>query len=224
MDGNGRWAIARGKVRLAGHRAGADALDRVLGFCKEAGVQYMTVYAFSTENWKRPVEEVSGLMRLLGTFIRNKEKQLIADKVRFRVIGRRSDLSPTLQKKIAALEKKTEKFEQQLIVALSYGGRAEIVDAAIKFSEKVSSLPEGKERAKVAEQLFAECMYAPDVPDPDLIIRTSGEFRLSNFLLWQCAYSEFYMTDVLWPDFSKEDFNKALESYSARDRRMGGHK
>ncbi len=214
MDGNGRWALARGKERLAGHRAGAKTLERVLDWCGEVGVEVLTVYAFSTENWRRPAAEVAGLMRLLALFIRSKRAKLMKDQVRFRVIGRRSDLSPALCRKITELEAETAHFTRQLVVALSYGGRTEIVEAARRFAE-------GEDRSEAA---FARCLYAPDLPDPDLIVRTSGEFRLSNFLLWQCAYSEFYVTDVLWPDFDRTEFDRALAAYALRDRRMGGHK
>ena len=222
MDGNGRWAAAHRRPRLMGHRAGADALDRVMHYCRESGIKYLTVYAFSTENWKRSEEEVSGLMKLLSHFITTKAGELVEKSVRFRVIGRIGDLPKKLQQEIADLEKKTEKGEFTLSVALSYGGRAEIVDAAKKFlayaSESGTKIPEGVE----LENLFSSFMYAPDIPDPDLIIRTSGECRTSNFLLWESAYSEYYFTDVLWPDFDKAEFDKALSSYSRRERRMGG--
>ena len=215
MDGNGRWAIARGQPRLMGHRAGAKTLEDVLGWCAEVGVEILTVYAFSTENWKRPEDEVGGLMKLLALFIREKRARLLKDQIRFRVIGRRTDLSEDLQQKIAALEAETAAFPRQLVVALSYGGRAEIVDAARRFA----ALPPEQQ----TEAGFASCLYAPDLPDPDLIIRTSGELRLSNFLLWECAYSEFYITDTLWPDFDRAAFDQALASYAGRDRRKGGH-
>ena len=221
MDGNGRWALARGKKRLAGHRAGVDALERMLGWCKDAGVKILTVYAFSTENWRRPAEEVNGLMKLFSTFIRLKTRKLMREGVRFRVIGRRSDLPPALAASIARVEEKTASFEQQLVLAVSYGGRAEIVDAARKL---VAEAATGQIRPEdVDEALVGHRLYAPDLPDPDLIIRTSGEQRISNFLLWECAYSEFYFTDTLWPDFSREDFDAALAAYAARDRRKGGH-
>ncbi len=221
MDGNGRWALARGKKRLAGHRAGVDALERMLGWCRDAGVKILTVYAFSTENWRRPAEEVNGLMKLFSTFIRLKTRKLMREGVRFRVIGRRSDLSPALAASIARVEEKTASFEQQLVLAVSYGGRAEIVDAARKL---VAEAATGQIRPEdVDEALVGHRLYAPDLPDPDLIIRTSGEQRISNFLLWECAYSEFYFTDTLWPDFSREDFDAALAAYAARDRRKGGH-
>ena len=215
MDGNGRWALQRGLPRLAGHRQGAKQLEEVLTWCAEVGVEILTVYAFSTENWKRPLDEVSGLMKLLGLFLREKRAKLLRDQVRFRVIGRRSDLPEELQKKIEDLEAETAGFKRQLVVALSYGGRAEIVDAARRFA----ALPADQQN----EAGFASCLYAPDLPDPDLIIRTSGELRLSNFLLWECAYSEFYITDTFWPDFDRAAFDQALASYATRDRRKGGH-
>ncbi|MGN0853318.1 MAG: polyprenyl diphosphate synthase [Kiritimatiellia bacterium] len=213
MDGNGRWAIARGRPRIDGHRAGARTLERMLSWCAAAGVEILTVYAFSTENWKRPPDEIDGLMRLFSLFLRTKRARLLEEGIRFRVIGRRSDLPPPLQRRIAELEAATAGFPRQLVVALSYGGRAEIVEAARKFARC----------AEQTEAAFASCLYAPDLPDPDLVIRTSGERRLSNFLLWQVAYSEFYVTDVLWPDFDEVEFRRALASYATRDRRRGGH-
>ncbi len=216
MDGNGRWAKAHRLPRLAGHKAGAETLDRVMHYCREAGISYLTVYAFSTENWKRSPEEVGGLMKLLSSYIKRKKAQLIKEGVRFRVIGRRGDLSPSLQKQIAALEEATKDGRFTLLVALSYGGRAEIVDAvnaALAAGETV-----------VTEESFARYLYAPDVPDPDLIIRTSGECRTSNFLLWESAYSEYWFTPVLWPDFGKEEFEQAIAAFASRERRMGGRK
>ncbi len=216
MDGNGRWAKAHRLPRLAGHKAGAETLDRVMHYCREAGISYLTVYAFSTENWKRSPEEVGGLMKLLSSYIKRKKAQLIKEGVRFRVIGRRGDLSPSLQKQIAALEEATKDGRFTLLVALSYGGRAEIVDAvnaALAAGETV-----------VTEESFARYLYAPNVPDPDLIIRTSGECRTSNFLLWESAYSEYWFTPVLWPDFGKEEFEQAIAAFASRERRMGGRK
>lgn len=209
MDGNGRWAKGRRLPRIAGHRAGAETLDRVMHWCREEGIQYLTVYAFSTENWKRSKSEVSALMKLLSQFIHSKEKELVENSVAFRVIGRRGDLSPKLQREIAALEEKTAGGEFTLVVSLSYGARDEIVRAAMKFKGST-------------EEEFAGCLDTAGIPDPDLIIRTSGELRLSNFLLWQAAYSEFYFTDVYWPDFDRAEFDKALASFSGRERRMGG--
>ena len=220
MDGNGRWAKNRGKIRLAGHRAGAETVRRVLDYCKKYGVQYLTLYAFSTENWSRPKAEVTGLMKLLAKFLREKERDLIKDECRFRAIGRRADLPKDLQELIAKVEESTKRFKRQLVVCLSYGGRAEIADAATRLAEDVLSgkLPTGP----VSEETFASYLYAPDVPDPDLILRTSGEFRLSNFLLWEAAYSELYVTPVLWPDFEEKDFIAALDAFASRSRRFGG--
>ena len=209
MDGNGRWAEKRHLPRIMGHRAGAEALDRCMHYCKAAGIRYLTVYAFSTENWKRSEEEVTGLMKLLSGFVHSKEKELLAEGVRFRVIGRRSDLSEKLQAEIAALEEKTKAGDFTLIVALSYGGREEIVRAAMKFRGGT-------------EEDFANCLDTAGLPDPDLVIRTSGEQRISNFLLWQSAYSEYYFTETLWPDFDQVEFDRALASYAKRERRMGG--
>jgi undecaprenyl diphosphate synthase len=213
MDGNGRWATSRGKPRGEGHRAGAKTLGDVLDWCGEKGVKYLTVYAFSTENWTRPKTEVDGLMSLFAVMLKKKERDFIKNQVRFRMIGRRGDLSKSLLSVIENLERKTQEFEKQFIVAISYGGRAEIVDAvnsAIAASEPVT------------EETFRKYLYAGDVPDPDLVIRTSGECRTSNFLLWESAYSEYYFTDVLWPDFSEEEFDKAISSYAGRNRRRGG--
>jgi len=221
MDGNGRWAEKRHLPRLAGHRAGAESLDRTMHWCKEAGIKYLTVYAFSTENWKRSAEEVGGLMKLLSTYIHTKEKELIANGIRFRVIGRRTDLSEKLRGEIAALEEKTKDGEFTLVVALSYGGRDEIVRAAKNFNAEAQRRREHGESVE-DEAVFSSCLDTAGIPDPDLIVRTSGELRLSNFLLWQAAYAEFYFTDVLWPDFDKQEFDKALASFSKRERRMGG--
>ena len=213
MDGNGRWATQRGKRRGEGHKAGAKTLGDVLNWCGDRGIKYLTVYAFSTENWKRPQEEVNGLMTLFARMLKSKEKDFMKNRVRFRMIGRRGDLSKKLLDTIVALEKKTAHFERQFLVAISYGGRAEIVDAvnaAIKKGEPLT------------EETFRNYLYAPDVPDPDLVIRTSGELRTSNFLLWETAYSEYYFTDVLWPDFSEAELDKAIESSAQRHRRKGG--
>ena len=221
MDGNGRWATARGKERLEGHRAGVDAVLRVVDWCREAGIGYLTLYAFSTENWRRSAHEVSGLMRLMGVMLRTKVGLLRKRNVRLRVIGRLEDLSPALRRNIVAVERGTATCDGlQLTLAISYGGRAEIAEAARRFACDVR---DGRAEAEaLSDEAFRQYLYAPDVPDPDLVIRTSGEFRLSNFLLWQSAYAELWVTPVLWPDFSKEDFQAALSAYAARDRRMGG--
>ncbi len=223
MDGNGRWAAARGKARIEGHRAGVDSILRVVDGCREAGIGYLTLYAFSTENWRRSAREVSGLMRLMGLMLRTKVGLLRKRNVRLRVVGRRTDLSAALQRSIAAAERDTaDGTGLQLILAISYGGRAEIAEAARRFACDVR---DGKAEAEaLSDDAFRRYLYAPDVPDPDLVIRTSGEFRLSNFLLWQCAYAELWVTPVLWPDFSKADLQAALAAYAARDRRMGGRR
>ncbi|MFO7936115.1 MAG: isoprenyl transferase [Kiritimatiellia bacterium] len=220
MDGNGRWAEMRGKPRLEGHKAGAETVRKVLNYCRDAGVRYLTLYAFSTENWSRPAEEVNGLMKLLSSFIRRHKKELIDNKVRLRVIGRRSDLPAFVSGPLAEVENETSGFDRQLLVALSYSGRSELVDAAREIARAVASGEISPD--DVDENTVAANLYAPDVPDPDLIIRTSGEMRISNFLLWQCAYSEFYITDVLWPDFRKDQFESALQAYALRGRRYGG--
>ena len=220
MDGNGRWAKKRHLPRLAGHRAGAESLDRMMHWCKEAGIKYLTVYAFSTENWKRSKGEVAGLMKLLSHFIKSKEKELVKNGVRFRVIGRREDLSEKLQGEIAALEEKTKDGEFTLVVALSYGGRDEIIRAAKIFNAEAHRRRERGESVG-DEAVFSSCLDTAGIPDPDLIIRTSGELRLSNFLLWQAAYSEFYFCDVLWPDFDEETLKTAIAAFQKRKRRFG---
>jgi len=213
MDGNGRWATQRGKRRGEGHIAGAKTLSNVLKWCGDRGIRYLTVYAFSTENWKRPKDEVDGLMSLFVKMLRSKTLDFMKNRVRFRMVGRRGDLSPKLLNEILRLEEKTKAFEREFIVAISYGGRAEIVDAvnaAVRAGEPVT------------EETFRQHLYAPDVPDPDLVIRTSGECRTSNFLLWESAYSEYHFTDTLWPDFSEADLDAALADYAGRQRRRGG--
>ena len=222
MDGNGRWAVSRGKMRLEGHRAGARKVLEVIDWCKELGVEFLTLYAFSTENWKRSAEEVDGLMKLMGMLLRTKVGLFVKSNVRVRVVGRKGDLPGPLQRQIATAEKRTAHCDGlNLQVAVSYGGRAEIADAALRYAQDVLN---GKAEAATApaDDMFRRYLSAPDVPDPDLIIRTSGEFRLSNFLLWESAYSEFWKTSTLWPDFSREEFVSALECFSERDRRMGG--
>ena len=222
MDGNGRWAKQHGKPRLAGHEAGSETVRCVMNYCRDAGIRYLTLYAFSTENWSRPPEEVSGLMSLLGAFIKKYEAELIERRVRLRVIGRIEDLAVPLRAELVRVQKATAAFERQLIIALSYSGRSEIVRAVRLMAERVKAGERAPE--SIDEAMVAAHLYAPDVPDPDLIIRTSGEMRVSNFLLWQCAYSEFYITPVFWPDFREADFRAALEAYAVRDRRFGGVK
>ena len=220
MDGNGRWAKQRGRPRLFGHRAGADSLRAILRACRDHGVEYLTVYAFSTENWVRPQDEVSGLMSLLKTFLKKDEHELHENQVRLRVTGRLQDLPKAVRTELERVMAATRNYEKgHLILALSYGGRAEIVDAVRAIAADVGAgrlAPEA-----IDEKAIAARLYLPDVPDPDLMIRTSGELRLSNFLLWELSYSEFYFTETLWPDFREADFAKALEEYARRQRRYG---
>ncbi len=220
MDGNGRWAKQRGLSRIKGHETGAESVRAVVRACKQAGVKYLTLYAFSVENWVRPQEEIGGLMKLLGLFLEKHEDELHENEIRLRVIGRIKDLPSLIQRRLKQVMKDTEGYAGgQLILALSYGGRAEIVDAVKAIAEEVER---GSLSSKtIDEKTIAAHLYAPDVPDPDLMIRTSGEKRLSNFLLWQLSYAELYVTDVLWPDFREPELLKALEEYSRRHRRFG---
>ncbi|MDR0994476.1 MAG: isoprenyl transferase [Verrucomicrobiota bacterium] len=220
MDGNGRWAKKRMQPRLFGHRAGAESLRAVLRACRDHGVEFLTVYAFSTENWVRPEDEVSGLMSLLKTFLKKDEHELHENQVRLRVTGRIRDLPEAVRTELERVMAATRAYTQgQLILALSYGGRAEIADAVQAIAWEVKEgglLPDAVDEATIAQRL-----YLPDVPDPDFMIRTSGECRLSNFLLWELSYAEFYFTDTLWPDFREKEFAKALEEYARRQRRYG---
>ena len=220
MDGNGRWAKRRMQPRLFGHRAGAESLRAVLRACREHGVEYLTVYAFSTENWVRPEDEVSGLMSLLRTFLKKDEHELHENQVRLRVTGRIQDLPKAVRAELDRVMQATKNYKKgHLILALSYGGRTEIVDAVRVIAAKAKA---GEiDPAQIDEALLARHLYLPDVPDPDLMIRTSGELRLSNFLLWELSYAEFYFVDTLWPDFREADFAQALAEYSRRRRRFG---
>jgi undecaprenyl diphosphate synthase len=223
MDGNGRWAQRRGLPRIHGHQVGTESVRAIVRACKKAGVKYLTLYAFSVENWVRPKTEIRGLMRILKRFLTREEKELHENQVRLRVIGRLHDLPADVQAELKRVMKVTEQYTGgQLILALSYGGRAEIVDAVRSIAKKVKK---GEIRPdSIDDTTVAENLYAPDIPDPDLMIRTSGEYRISNFLLWQLSYAEFYITDVLWPDFREEEFARALEAYSRRRRRFGAVK
>jgi undecaprenyl diphosphate synthase len=220
MDGNGRWAKRRGLPRLRGHHAGAESVRAIIRACRDAGVKYLTLYAFSVENWVRPRAEIHGLMALLKRFLRRDERDLHENKVRLRVIGRLADLPPEIQRELKRVMKATEHYDAgQLILALSYGGRAELSDAVRRIARRVG---DGELKPdEVDEKTIAAHLYAPDVPDPDLMIRTSGELRISNFLLWQLSYAELYFTDVLWPDFREEQFREALAEYARRHRRFG---
>jgi undecaprenyl diphosphate synthase len=217
MDGNGRWARRRGLPVAAGHRAGTRALRRTVEAAIDLGVESLTVYAFSTENWARPPDEVDALMELFDETIDRELRDLAEQGVRTRFMGRRERASEALQAKMALLEEETAANERlQLWVAFDYGGRAEIVDAARRLVES------GVDPEEVDEELIASHLYAPELPDPDLLIRTSGELRISNFLLWQLAYAELVFVDTLWPDFGEDDLRRALEDYARRRRRFGG--
>ena len=270
MDGNGRWAKKRGKVRLEGHRAGANSLEKILRHAGKIGVKYLTVYAFSTENWKRPEKEVNGLMDLFARYLDRERKTLKEQGVKLLVTGAKENISEKLLKKIKETEEYLADCENIVFnIAFNYGGRREIVDAVNKilceknldknvmadetlnenklnngsnmtekivngFVENLKKEDEGiqiiekKEEISenkifnITEEEFSKYMYRPEIPDPELVIRTSGEFRISNFLLWEVAYSEFYITDVYWPDFDEKELDKAILSFNKRDRRYGG--
>ena len=214
MDGNGRWAKNQNKPRVFGHKAGANTLRKIMEYCNKIGVTYLTVYAFSTENWKRSQEEVDALMFLFKSYIKSERENLLKNKIRFMVSGREEGVNPSLMEAIKELEEATSKdYEMTLNIAFNYGGRAEITDAVNKI------LKDG--RTSITEEEFSKYLYN-NIPDPDFVIRTSGEFRISNFLLWQIAYSEIYITDKYWPDFDEAEMEKAILSYSKRERRFGG--
>ena len=213
MDGNGRWAKLNNKSRVLGHKAGAETLRKIVTYSKKIGVKYLTVYAFSTENWKRSKEEIEALMLLFKLYINSERKNLLKNKIRFVVSGRKEGVSNSLLALIENLEELTSKdYEMTLNIAFNYGGRAEIIDAFNKANE---------EGIKITEENFSDFLYNK-IPDPELLIRTSGEFRISNFLLWQLAYSEIYVTNTYWPDFTEKDFDKAIKNYNKRERRFGG--
>ncbi len=216
MDGNGRWARARGLPRAAGHRAGTKNIRRVLAESVEIGIKVLTVYAFSTENWARPKDEVNHLMRLISQSIQDELDDLDANDVRILHSGRMEGVSPSLQDEIRyAIERTKDNSTITLNVAFNYGGRAEIVDAIKKMMQ------EGLSPEEITEETVSQHLYNPDLPDPDLIIRTGGEFRLSNFLIWQAAYAEFYSTPTYWPDFDEQELRKAVAVFQHRDRRFG---
>lgn len=220
MDGNGRWAKQRGLPRTAGHAAGGEAFRRIANYCRTLGVRYLTVYAFSTENWKRSEEEVAGIMRLLGKYLQEALRDMEKNRVCFRFFGDLSKLSTPLQKLCRAAQARSADYDVQVNFCLNYGGRDEIVHAAKAFATDVA---QGKRQPEeLTEALLSSYLYSADVPDPELIIRPSGEKRISNFLLWQSAYSEFVFMNVLWPDFSPKDLDAAIEEYRRRNRRFGG--
>ncbi len=223
MDGNGRWAKRRGLPRSAGHQAGAETLKRIVTECNKMGIKYITVYAFSTENWKRPKDEVDFLMNLLMSYLLDAERTLAGENVRIRAIGSRAELSEEMQEQI----KKTEAFTSKndgivMNIALNYGSREELVQAVRNISEKVKN---GEMNADdIDADAISKELYTGGQPDPDLIIRTSNEQRLSNFMMWQASYSELYYTETLWPDFSVSHLYDAILEYQKRDRRYGGVK
>lgn len=217
MDGNGRWAKQRGLPRLAGHRAGTENIRRVIECFTEHQVKYLTLFAFSTENWNRPSREVTGLLRILEEVIERETKKLHEKGVKLRHLGRLDGLSERLQQKVQrAIELTKDNTRMTLSLAFNYGSRAEIVDALKRI------LRQGISPESIDEALISSYLYTAGLPDPDLIIRTAGEMRLSNFLLWQAAYSEYYCTPTFWPDFDREEIEKALVAYSRRERRFGG--
>jgi undecaprenyl diphosphate synthase len=217
MDGNGRWARLRNLPREEGHKAGAKTVQEVVEICARLGVEYLTLYAFSKENWKRPKTEISMLWKLLESYLKEEHKVLIKNQLRLKVIGQRNDLPAPVQRELRRVEKLTKDFNRMTIVlALNYGGRAEIVEAVKKLcqdnSHDMESLDENK---------FASYLFTSGIPDPDLLIRTSGEMRISNFLLWQIAYAEIWITQEYWPDFRKKSLLQALVDYQKRERRFG---
>ena len=216
MDGNGRWALSRGLPRLAGHRAGVENLRRIITACVEFGIPYLTIYAFSTENWGRPPEEVKGLLFILDEVLDRELAELHKQGVRLWHIGRLEGIAPSTQKKVRdAIEMTKNNTHLTLNVAFNYGGRAEIIHAIQQM------LADGVTTGQITEELVGRYLYTAGQPDPDLIIRTAGELRVSNFLLWQGAYAEYYAADVYWPDFDKEEFRRALEHFASRERRFG---
>ena len=221
LDGNGRWAKAKGMPRNYGHTAGAKNVETVCQAAHDLGVKYVTMYAFSTENWNRPEGEVEALMKLLESYLKNCIKTADKNNMRVRVIGDTTRLSERFQERIRELESASAKNDGlNLQIAINYGSRDEMTRAMRRMSEDVAA---GKRKPEeITESVFEEYLDTAGIPDPDLLIRTSGELRLSNFLLWQLAYSEFYFTDVPWPDFHKEELERAIEAYNKRDRRFGG--
>lgn len=221
MDGNGRWAKRRGLPRSAGHAAGAKTLDKITRAAEKLGIRYVTVYAFSTENWKRPKDEVEALMRLMINYLDDYKRVLGGENIRIRIIGRRDQLSDEINQKIDIVEKNTADNDKiTLVIAVNYGGREELVHAAQKICTAVKN---GELEPKdIDEKTISDNLYTNFMPDPDLIIRPSGELRLSNFLMWQSAYSEFWFSDICWPDFTEADLHRAIIDYQSRNRRFGG--
>ena len=222
LDGNGRWAKKRGLPRTAGHMAGAETFRRIATYCKNIGVEYLTVYAFSTENWKRPEEEVGTIMKLLGRYLDEAIRTMEKDHIRMKVFGELARLSPKLREMVDRTDEISQHYQGfQANICLNYGGRDEIIHAARRYARDYA---EGRVQGELSEEQFGNYLYSAGIPDPDLLIRPGGEMRISNFLLWQCAYAEFYFTDVLWPDFTPEELDKAIAEFNRRDRRYGGVK
>ena len=221
MDGNGRWAKKRGLPRTAGHVAGAETFRSIATYCKEIGLDYLTVYAFSTENWKRPEEEVGAIMGLLKKYLLEAVGQMEKDRVKMEFFGDMTPLTDELKELIQRTREISKGYEGcQVNICLNYGGRDELMRAAMAYAK---ACQEGTADCEVlSEEQFGSYLFSAGVPDPDLVIRPSGELRLSNFLLWQSAYAEFYFTDVLWPDFSREELHRAIAAYQSRSRRFGG--
>lgn len=220
MDGNGRWATKRGLPRTAGHKKGAEVVVQIAKAAKEFGVKYLTLYAFSTENWKRSPEEIGALMQLLRQYLDKNFKELEQNDVKIRFIGERYMLDADIVEKMERLEQKTAENKSLVLqIALSYGSRQEILNTAKKIAERVKN--GDMQLQDIDEQTFSAMLYTGGVPDPDLLIRTSGEQRISNYLLWQIAYSELFFTKTLWPDFAKEEFKSIIENYQTRERRYG---
>ncbi len=221
MDGNGRWAQQRGLPRVFGHRAGAEAFRTIANYAKEIGLRYLTVYAFSTENWKRSAEEVDGIMELLERYLGEIIRDMDKNRARFRFFGDLSCLSPELREEARIASERSGQYDGvQVNFCLNYGGRAEIVRAAQEFARRCAAGECSPD--ELTEDAFSCLMYSAGIPDPELIIRPGGELRTSNFLLWQSAYAEYYFTQTLWPDFGPEDLERAIAAYSARNRRFGG--
>ncbi len=223
MDGNGRWAKKRFLPRIAGHKAGVEALKKVIRYSSEVGIDYVTVYAFSTENWSRPENEVKGILDLLVTAMNKEFDELIANDVKIKMLGIEENLPKKVKKAFHEAEEKTKNNKGlQFNIAFNYGSRKEILHSVKKIADLIKS--QSIEINEIDESLFEEFLYTRNIPDPDLVIRTSGEVRLSNFLLWQISYAELYFTDTYWPDFNEEAYQKALDEYSNRKRRFGSLK
>ncbi|WP_457681648.1 polyprenyl diphosphate synthase [Thermovibrio sp.] len=215
MDGNGRWARRRGLPRIEGHRVGAETTEKIVIAASKVGIKYLSLFAFSTENWKRPKEEVEFLFNLMYQYVKSKLSLFLENDVKFKVIGRLWELPPYLKEGFLEMEEKTSHCKKMTAVfAVNYGGRQEIIDAVNRAIEKGHK--------EITPEVLRENLYLPELPDLDLLIRTSGELRISNFLLWQSAYTELWFTETLWPDFTVEEFKKALIDYSRRERRFGG--